>query len=130
MPVVALAQEGHKPRPLSKKERIEFIRRAQVWSPTDVSTVDIRKGPGGKDAFPPDAVVTCDYSAAKTRGGSSRKFDCAIGDDVFKVRYGDENGEVEGSVLATRLLWALGFFADRVYPARVICRGCSSDPWP
>lgn len=129
MPVLAAAQEGHKPRRLTKQERIEFIRRAQVWSPTDVGTVDVRKGPSGKGAFPPDATVTCDYSPTKTRSGASRKFECAIGDDVFKVRYGDENGEVEGSALATRLLWALGFYADRVYPVRVVCRGCSDDPW-
>jgi hypothetical protein len=129
MPVLAAAEDGHKPRRLTKKERIDFIQRAQVWAPTDIGSVDMRKGPGGKGAFPPDATVTCDFTPVKTRGGSSRKFDCAIGDDVFKVRYGDENGEVEGSVLASRLLWALGFYADRVYPVRVICRGCSADPW-
>jgi hypothetical protein len=62
--------------------------------------------------------------------GTSRKFDCAITkDDVVKVRYGEENGKVEGSVLSTRLLWALGFGADRVYPVKVRCRGCSADPW-
>jgi hypothetical protein len=27
-------------------------------------------------------------------------------------------------VAASRLLWALGFGADRMYPVRVICRGC------
>jgi hypothetical protein len=32
-------------------------------------------------------------------------------------------------VLGSRLLWALGFGADRLYPVQVICRGCSSDPW-
>ena len=37
--------------------------------------------------------------------------------------------EVQASVLATRLLWALGFVADRVYPVRVSCRGCEADPW-
>ena len=37
-----------------------------------------------------------------------------------------DNGEVQGSVLASGLLWALGFGADRVYPARVVCRGCSA----
>jgi len=49
--------------------------------------------------------------------------------DVVKVKYGRENGEVYGEVLATRLLWALGFGADRIYPVKVVCRGCSSDPW-
>ncbi len=91
--------------------------------------MDIRVGPQGKDAFAFDALVTCDYVETKLPG-SSRKFDCKLDDgDVVKVRYGAANGEVEGNVVATRLLWALGFGADRVYPVRVTCRGCSSDPW-
>ena len=62
--------------------------------------------------------------------GTSPKFECALGEgDSFKVRYGTDNGKVEASVIATRLLWALGFGADRVYPVRVTCRGCSPDPW-
>jgi hypothetical protein len=39
------------------------------------------------------------------------------------------NGEVFGEVLATRLLWALGFHADGVYPVKVICYGCSETPF-
>jgi hypothetical protein len=31
--------------------------------------------------------------------------------------------------MATRLLWALGFGADGVYPVSVHCRGCAVDPW-
>jgi hypothetical protein len=50
-------------------------------------------------------------------------------DDVVKVRYGAKNGKLQASVVSTRLLWALGFGADRVYPVRVRCLGCSSDPW-
>jgi hypothetical protein len=34
------------------------------------------------------------------------------------------NGEVYAEVAATRLLWALGFGADRMYPVRVQCRHC------
>jgi hypothetical protein len=41
-----------------------------------------------------------------------------------KVKYGAENGEVYGELLATRLLWALGFGADRMYQVNVVCRGC------
>jgi hypothetical protein len=114
---------------LSKQERLALIRRAQIWQPTDVSAMDLRAGPRGTGAFSPDAVVECDYAGAKL-GGSSRKFNCALtADDVVKVRYGATNGEVEGSVLGTRLLWALGFGADRVYPVRVVCHGCAADPW-
>jgi hypothetical protein len=46
-----------------------------------------------------------------------------------KVRYGTQNGKVEAAVIASRLLWALGFGADRLYPVVVRCRGCSPDPW-
>src|SRR5262249_44767624 len=80
-------------------------------------------------AFQPNQAVTCDY-AEVPRHGATRKFHCTLGNgDVVKVRYGAHNGEIQGSVLATRLLWALGFPADRVYPVRVTCRGCSADPW-
>jgi hypothetical protein len=72
--------------------------------------------------------VICGY-VEKKLSGTTQKFECAIGDDVVKVRYGKENGEVHGAVLASRLLWALGFGADWVYPVRVTCRGCPSDPW-
>jgi hypothetical protein len=116
-------------RHLTPAARLAFIRKAQVWTPTDIPAMNLKAGPKGSDAFPPNEMVTCDYVPAKL-SGSTRKFDCALPEgDVVKVRYGADNGHVEGSVLATRLLWALGFAADRVYPVRVTCRGCSDDPW-
>jgi len=114
---------------LTKEARLAFIHKAQVWSPTDVSTMNLRDGPGGSGAFHPNELVACDYVERKMPGRTA-KFYCAVEpDDIVKVRYGRSNGEVQGSVLATRLLWALGFAADRVYPVRVRCRGCTSDPW-
>ena len=69
----------------------------------------------------------CDYSDKKL-SGRSPKFACVIGrDDEVKVKFGGNNGEVYGEVLATRLLWALGFGADRMYPVNVICRGCPAE---
>jgi hypothetical protein len=114
---------------LTSEDRLAFIRRAQVWTPTDIPKKDLRTGPAGSDAFQPNQSVTCVY-ADEPKHGATRKFHCTLpGGDVVKVRYGLRNGEVQASVLATRLLWALGFQADRVYPVRVTCRGCSSDPW-
>jgi hypothetical protein len=114
---------------LDGKARTAFIRGAQVWSPTNIPSLDMMAGPGGHGAFQPNQMVTCEYVEGKLPG-SSRKFACAITpDDVVKVRYGAHNEEVQASVLATRLLWALGFAADRVYPVQVRCIGCSSDPW-
>ena len=54
-------------------------------------------------------------SPEKKLPGTTQEFDCAIGDDIVKVRYGIENGKVQGAVLASRLLWALGFGADGRY---------------
>lgn len=109
---------------LSSAQRVAVLRRAQVWQPVDIRTLDIRKGPDEPGAFSPDELVECDYLDRKL-AGASPKFECrlASGDEV-KVKYGQANGEVYGEVAATRLLWALGFGADRMYPVKVICRDC------
>jgi hypothetical protein len=122
-PVIAsvlLASEGLP----AKETRPSLIARAQVWMPTDVATMDIKTGPAAKDAFPFLATVQCDY-LKKQLGGKSPKFACTIApDDEVKVKFGGANGEVYAEVAATRLLWALGFGADRMYPVKVICRKC------
>ena len=113
----------------TKAARRAFIRQAQVWAPTPVAAMDLRAGPQGVGSFEPDAAVACDYLHRKL-SGTTRKFECRVSkNDGVKVRYGDDNGKVQGAVIASRLLWALGFGADGLYPVRVTCRGCSSDPW-
>ena len=47
----------------------------------------------------------------------------------MKVKYGEKNGEVYAETASSRLLWALGFQTDVMYPARVTCRGCPDDPF-
>jgi len=112
--------------PAVEDTREALIARAQVWMPTDIPNMDIKTGPGGRVAFPFHATVTCKYLDKKL-SGLSPKFACVIGnEDEVKVKYGGTNGEVYAEVAATRLLWALGFGADRMYPVRVICRGCPS----
>ena len=107
--------------------REAVIARAQLWTATDVTAKDLKTGPGGKGAFPFRATVHCAYLDKKL-AGNSPKFACVIGeDDEVKVKFGGANGEVFGEVLATRLLWALGFGADRMYPVNVICRGCPAE---
>jgi hypothetical protein len=114
---------------LTPQERQQAIRRAGVWSPTDIPSVDIKAGPEAKGAFASDAWVACEYKEKKL-SGHSPKFDCETspGHDV-KVKYGAANAEVFGEVLSTRLFWALGFAADGMYPVRVRCHGCPKDPW-
>jgi len=104
--------------------RADAIRRAQVWLPTDVASKDISRGPDLPGAFEPGATVRCDY-VEKKFPGRTPKIACRIGaDDEVKVKYGWTNGEVFAEVAASRLLWALGFPTDRMYPVKVICHGC------
>ena len=115
-------------RATSKNEnsnaRADVIARAQVWVPTDVATMDIKAGPKRADAFPFRATIACDY-LPKQLSGASPKFACRVSDeDELKVKFGGTNAEVYAEVAATRLLWALGFGADPMYPVRVICRRC------
>src|SRR5438093_13104955 len=51
---------------LSRQARLSAIRRAQVWRPTPVSSMDIWMGPQDKKAFAPNATVECDYVNRKT----------------------------------------------------------------
>ena len=108
----------------SAAERMDAIRRAQVWAPTDVASMDMRTGPKGRGSFTWHETVDCSYRE-KAMSGHSPKFTCVIApDDDVKVKFGRENGEVYAEVAATRLFWALGFPADRMYPVRVVCTDC------
>ncbi len=103
------------------------IARAQLWNSTDVATMDIKAGPQGPGGFADRATVECEY-VEKEMSGRSPKFTCRIGpDDEVKVKFGGTNGEVYGEVATSRLLWALGFGADHMYPVKVVCRGCPKD---
>jgi hypothetical protein len=114
---------------LTPAQRLEAIRRAQVWTPTDIPALNLLVGPQGEGSFALGETVTCDHHEKK-RGGGTPKFYCAIRkDDVLKVKYGVENGKTFAEVAATRLLWALGFGADWDYSVRVVCNGCTADPW-
>jgi hypothetical protein len=110
--------------PAEARARSAVLARSQVWRRTNVARMNLKDGPRGAGAFPFGATVRCRY-VDKHLGGMSPKFVCAIGEgDEVKVKFGAANGEVYGEVLATRLLWALGFGADRMYPVDVVCSGC------
>ena len=114
---------------LSENERTEAIARASVWTKTDVPRMNLKVGPRGQNAYTPNQWVDCAYKEKRNPSGRSPKFECetSTGEDL-KVKYGADNAEVFGEVLATRLLWALGFAADQMYPVRVRCQGCPQDP--
>ena len=116
---------------VTPEERAAYLRRGIVWQPTSVTSKDLLAGPSGEDAFKFDETVGCDYVTPSTPlTGSTPKFDCALKpNDIVKVKYGRKNGEVYAEVAATRLFWALGFGADRMYPVQVMCRNCPIEPW-
>jgi hypothetical protein len=126
------APEG--PRTLKKlsvAERQQVMERANVWRALDTSSLDIVKGPVSPASQRIPAQVACTFVYPdKPLSGMTPKFQCDLGkDDVVKVKYGEKNGEVYAEVAASRLLWALGFQSDVMYPARVTCRNCPDDPF-
>jgi hypothetical protein len=122
--IVATAVLSAEHRTFTVEQRLAVLNRATVWESRDTASLDVRTGPSGPGAFAPEEVVSCDY-AGQSASGHSPKFNCAITKtDQVKVKYGAENGEVYSEVAATRLLWMLGFYADRMYPVKVLCHGC------
>src|SRR5688572_25129259 len=75
------------------ESRGSLLARAQVWGPTRVSGMNVRRGPAGPDAFQFQAAVRCQF-VDKTLDGSSPKFACRLpsGDEV-KVKYGDSTAK-------------------------------------
>ena len=113
-----------------KEPRASLVARSKVWRPVNTAALDLKTGPGGPDAFALRETVQCDYLDKKL-SGLTPKFACRRPNgDELKVKYLDANstyGEVYGEILGTRLLWALGFGADRMYSVRVVCRGCPAE---
>ena len=128
-------------RPHAKKHwrwaepRADYVRRSQVWLGGDLDgwvrhmrTLDVAAGPDR--AFEPEALVRCTYVEPRHESiGHTPKFECRRDRDVLKVKWGEDNAEIYAEVAGTRLLWALGFGADREYPVRVECTDCEDDPW-
>jgi hypothetical protein len=109
---------------LTRDQRADLISRAQVWMPSDIAAKNLLVGPDGDGSFAPGETVSCDYISKKL-DGNTPKFECRLSpNDEVKVKFGESNGEVFAEVAATRLLWALGFGADRMYPVKVLCHGC------
>src|SRR5438132_1762913 len=54
---------------LTPAQRLDAIRRAQVWAPTDIPALDLLVGPQGEGAFALGETVTCDHHEKKLTGG-------------------------------------------------------------
>lgn len=123
---------------LSKAQRLEYIKKAELWRPEselNIGAIDFKRGPYEKMKYVPDELVTCHYVPMKEAyetgrpNGMSSKFKCrgADGKD-FKVKYGGA-GDVMAEVASSWLLTAIGSYGDKMYPVRLNCPDCPSDPF-
>jgi hypothetical protein len=116
--------EGCKLWQIPNWTRKEYLQKGKVWHKTDIPTMDIMAGPHSEISVRPEQEVTCRFVEPKTRSkGFSPKFKCKLNDGpTVRVKYSSR--ETYSEIAATRLLWALGFYTDEVYPVKLKCLGC------
>jgi hypothetical protein len=124
---------------ISDAERKEYIAKASMWAPEEslnVGAIDFKSGPFNPLKYQPEELVTCRYipmAEAYDGGkpnGKTPKFKCEDPKGKkLKVKYGKDNGEVLTEVAASWILTSIGAYADKMYPVRLACPDCPSDPF-
>lgn len=140
----------------SEQIRNQYLKNGEVWSAPAWISSDFKFSPElNMQAGPPlkdkeyllknndlHCLMTPETAEAGASGKTS-KFFCKMleqksdgsyeqvkGAGKIKVKYGSDNGEIYGELLSTRLLWALGFSADRMYyMENTYCFGCTENPF-
>jgi hypothetical protein len=131
------------------KDRLAAIQASTIYVPRAVGDANILLGPEQTPKqfqFHADDKVTCDFDTPGSKmGGKTPKFGCKItkvestngqvqtltpdmDEASVKVKYGSGDNEIYAEVVSTRLMWALGFYADSWFPVHVICNNCPEDP--
>ncbi len=125
---------------VSPEQRLKYLGAAQIWAdPGEVTPAALRAGPPLEDGSGLEAALDgrpfpCTFSQpGKTLGGNTPKFVCATTTGkTIRLKYTDGsksgNREVFAAVAASRLLWALGFKSDPIYPIVIDCKDCPDDP--
>lgn len=130
------------------KDRIAAMQAATIFVPKDVGSANILVGPDQDPKqfqFHPNDKMTCDFDQPGSQmGGKTPKFSCKItkvespggavqtltdqlNEEPLKVKYGATDNEIYAEVASTRLMWALGFYADSWFPVQVVCNNCPAD---
>jgi hypothetical protein len=133
------------------QQRLDAMKAAALYKARAVADANIMEGrKQDKKQFQlhfNDKVI-CDFATpGKDMGGKTPKFACKItsvesadGKNVqtltadmddsepLKVKFGADDNEVYAELPATRLMWALGFYADSWFPVRVECHNCPENP--
>jgi hypothetical protein len=124
----------------SPEQRMRYLAAAQIWAdPGDLTPAALRAGPPLEDGSGVERALDgtpfpCTYAKpGKTMGGNTPKFLCATAaGKTIRLKYTPKgksgNREVFAAVAASRLLWALGFKSDPIYPIEINCKGCPEDP--
>ena len=124
----------------SAQQRLRYLATAKIWSdPGDVTPEMVLAGRPLKQAQGLEAALggqplQCSFAKpGKDLGGATPKFACITpGGRTIRVKYSDGskdgNREIFSGVAAAKLLWALGFISDPIYPITIDCRDCPSDP--
>jgi len=131
------------------KDRMTALQAALIFTPKAVSEVNILQGPEQDPKqfqFHVQDKMTCDFDQPGSQmGGKTPKFSCKISkvegangqtqtlndqmdEESVKVKFGASDNEIYAEVASTRLLWALGFYADSWFPVHVDCINCPADP--
>jgi hypothetical protein len=116
---------------VNRETRAEIISRSRLWEPPNIAELTpavIRAGE--PSAFKNDQEITCNYVPRRRQdlGGFTPKFECEGADGhAYRVKYGRPKAYT--TVVASRLLWTLGYGSDITTPVRITCIGCSRDPW-
>ncbi|HET7218378.1 MAG TPA: hypothetical protein VFJ02_10030, partial [Vicinamibacterales bacterium] len=117
---------------VSAAQRDAALASARVWNEPAIPIADVRfaEDPDKPDWLESSREVSCRF-ALEHVGGTTPKFYCTLpSGEKIKVKYGAGNAELFAEVVATRLLSALGFGADRMYVVeRVLCEGCPPLPF-
>ena len=109
--------------------RNHALARARVFREAtfDAATIDFAIDPNSAVVHP--TLTTCRYTPDEVTG-TTPKFECELpGGERIKVKYGWTK-EIPSEIVATRLLHALGFGADRVSRVETVrCYGCPFQPF-
>ena len=123
------------------QQRLRYLATAKIWSdPGEVTPEMVQKGRPLKqqsealEAALRGEPLPCDFAKpGKALGGNTPKFACVTADGTtIRVKYSDGskdgNREIFSAVAAAKLLWALGFVSDPIYPITLDCRDCPANP--
>ena len=124
----------------SAASRAAYLAHAVVWhDPGVLSPADVLAGPPGlpytSDQATSENGITCTYAqSGRELGGGTAKFLCRTSDgESRRFKYWNPetargNREVFAAVVASRLIWTLGFNAVPTVSVNLTCANCPDNP--